>query len=170
MVLAFPVPFALRQSTLTWQAVDGFSFSQVGGSGPGSIRSRAGKEAAGQSYLASISAGTHPELQPAGVAATRQALDGWGVTTIVVPDTASLPPYEQLGPVRDIVVLMTAATGTAPIRQADAWVWTDVRASPAPARLSAARLTACTLGPQWGPQASIQRSAACVLAAPSAPR
>ncbi len=57
VVLTFPAPFAFGQSALTWQAVDDMSFSQVGGSGPGSILSRAGEEEAGQRYIGDISIG-----------------------------------------------------------------------------------------------------------------
>ena len=37
VVLAFPVPFALFQSAMTWQAVDGMSFAMVGGGGPDAL-------------------------------------------------------------------------------------------------------------------------------------
>jgi hypothetical protein len=165
VVLAFPVPWALHQSSLTWQAVDGMSFAQVGGSGPESITSRAGKEKAGQKFFGDVSIGGDWTITPNGVAVSRQALDGWGVTTIVIPDTHSLPSYERLRAARSAVVLMTAATGELPTRQADAWVWTDVEQSPPPALPSSAALAACNSGAQSGPVASIQRSAACVLAA-----
>jgi hypothetical protein len=169
VVLAFPVPWALHQSSLTWQAVDGMSFAQVGGSGPESISSRAGKEKAGQKLLADVSIGGGWTITPNGVAVSRQALDGWGVTTIVVPDTHSLPTYERLRAVRSAVVLMTAATGELPIRQADAWVWTDVEKSPPPLVSSSAALAVCNGGAQSGPVASIERSATCVLATDSRP-
>jgi hypothetical protein len=169
VVLAFPVPWALHQSSLTWQAVDGMSFAQVGGSGPESITSRAGKEKAGQKFLADVSIGGDWTITPNGVAISRQALDGWGVTTIVIPDTHSLPTYERLRAVRSAVVLMTAATGELPSRQADAWVWTDVDQSPPPVLSSSAALAVCNGGAQSGPVVSIERSASCVLATNSRP-
>ena len=171
VVLAFPVPFALRQSALTWQAVEGMSFSQVGGGGPESILTRAGTEADGQAYIGDVSLMSKAgSITEEGVASSRQALDGWGVTIIVIPDTGRLPTYEQLHSVRSSVMLMTAATGSLPFRQADAWVRTDVESSPPSRLLSAASYAGCNRGPQEGSIASIQRSAACVLAAPLLPR
>ncbi len=170
VVITFPVPWDFRTSSLTWQAVDGMSFAQVGGGGPEAISSRAGKEEAGQSYLGEVSIdGGQLTITPNGVAVSRQALNVWGVTTIVVPDTHSLPTYERLHAVRSAVVLMTAATGRLPTRRADAWVWTDVEQSPPPVLPSSAALAACNGGSQSGPVASIERSAACVLAAASQP-
>ncbi|MGH9079116.1 MAG: hypothetical protein ACRDYE_03355, partial [Acidimicrobiales bacterium] len=133
VVLVFPVPFTLLQSAMTWQAVDGMRFSMVGGGGPGSIPSRAGRERAGQAVIArfSISAGPQP-VTPGDIGPVRQALDGWGATTVVVPDPDHLPVYEQVHQVRSTVLLLTAATGQSPVRRAEAWVWTGVdRAGPA---------------------------------------
>jgi hypothetical protein len=169
VVLAFPVPWAFRQSSLTWQAVDGMSFSQVGGGGPESIPSRAGKEEAGQRYIGDVSISGQPTITRQGVAVSRQALGGWGVTTIVIPDTHSFPAYQSIRAVRSAVVLMTAATGKLPTRQADAWVWTHVERSPPAVGESSAALAVCNSGPESGPVASIERSAACVLAAAPQP-
>jgi hypothetical protein len=169
VILAFPVPFDLLQSAMTWQAVDTMSYAMVGGGGPGSIAQRAGKERAGQNYIATLSAfGSSQPITPKEVRAVRQALNGWGVTMVVIPDPAPLPRYEQLGAVRETAVLMTAATGSAPIRQAGAWVWSGVDRAGAPVLLSAARSTTCGAGPAVGSVTSIYRSTACVLA-PSNP-
>ena len=170
VVLAFPVPFALFQSAMTWQAVDGMSFAMVGGGGPDALPARAGSEAPGQTDIGnlSISSAASQAITPTEVAATRRALDGWGVTTVVVPDPTHLPTYEQLHLVRDATVLMTAATGQLPIRQADAWVWTGVDRAGPPILASGERLTACCVGPPDGTVASIEGATACVLAtAPS---
>jgi hypothetical protein len=157
-------PFAFRQSNMTWQAVDRMSFAMVGGGGPNSIPSRAGKERVGQHYLADISlAGGPQELVPGEVAAVRGALDGWGVTGVVLPDPRRLPEYEQVFAVRDIVVLMTAATGQVPAYTAGAWVWSGVdRAGPS-STLGPAGLARCAVGPANATVASIQASAACAL-------
>ena len=171
MLLAFPVPFALKQSAMTWQAVDDMSYSQVGGGGPESIVSRAGNEEAGQVFIGDVSStGGSPTITSSGVGVTREALDGWGVTTIVIPDPEGLPSYEGIHAVRAAVILMTAATGSPPVRQRHAWVWDNVEHSGRPSGDSTARLSACGLGGQDGTVTSIQLSAACVLAAPSVSR
>jgi hypothetical protein len=169
VILSFPVPFDYLQSAMTWQAVDGMHYSIVGGGGPGALPSRAGKEQLGQSYVGdfSISENGQP-VTPAEVAAVRQALDGWGVTMVVVPDPVHLPLYEQVHDLRSIALLMTAAIGQRPIHQAGAWVWSRVnRAGPATIP-SAADLVACGTGPAGGSEASIHQAAACVLTTRSA--
>jgi hypothetical protein len=144
VVLAFPVPFALFQSAMTWQAVDGMSFAMVGGGGPDALPARAGKEAPGQTDIGnlSISSAGSQMITPTEVAAVRRALDGWGVTTVVVPDPTHLPT----------------------IRQAHAWVWTGVDRAGPPILASGERLTACGAGSPDGTVASIESSTACVLA------
>jgi hypothetical protein len=163
-------PFAFRQSNMTWQAVDRMSFAMVGGGGPNSIPSRAGPERVGQQYLANISLSGGPQSIVAGeVAAVRSALDGWGVTGVVLPDPRGLPMYERVFAVRDIVVLMTAATGQAPVYTAGAWVWSGLAHAGPSSTLGPAELAACSVGPPVGTVASIQASAACALGpAPSA--
>ena len=124
-------PYAFRQSNMTWQAVDRMSFAMVGGGGPNSLPSRAGKERDGARYLSNVSiAGGPQDIGPGEVAAVRAALDGWGVTGVVFPDPAVLPSYEQVYLVRTAVVLMTAATGQLPEYRGRAWVWTGVDSAP----------------------------------------
>jgi hypothetical protein len=169
VILAFPVPFDLYQSAMTWQAEDDMSFAMVGGGGPGSISERAGKERAGQTYIGNLSIAGGPQaITRPEIVAVRQALDGWGVTTVVVPDPAPLPIYERLHEVRITAMLLSAAIGRPPIRQADAWVWTGVTSAGPPVLAPAAWSTACGAGPADGTVASIDRSTECVLAAPSA--
>ena len=92
VLLAFPVPFDLAQSAMTWQAVDNMSYSMVGGGGRtpfcnGRARRRRAKQSLGGSSVSSgRSSPTIPE-----VSAVREALDGWGVTNIVVPDPYPSP-------------------------------------------------------------------------------
>ncbi len=166
VLLVFPVPYELLQSAMTWQAVNGMNYSMVGGGGPGGIPPRAGKERVGQTYIGhfSISKGRQ-DATPLVVTAVRQALDDWGVTMVVLPDPDHLPVYEQVHRVRDIVVLMTAATGRPPVRQAGAWVWTGVDRAGPPVQAPAAGFRECTAGPATGSVVSIQKSAACVLSA-----
>ena len=157
-------PFAFRQSNMTWQAVDRMRYAMVGGGGPNSLLSRAGKQMAGDRYLAYLSfAGGSQEIVPGEVAAVRSALDGWGVTGIVLPDPKGMAKYDRTAAVRSIVVLTTAATGQIPSYRAHAWVWSDIdRAGPA-VHPTGAQLSSCTAGSADGSVASIQASAACIL-------
>ena len=163
-------PFAFRQSNMTWQAVDRMRYDMVGGGGPNSLLSRAGKERVGDRYLAYLSfAGGSQEIVPGEVASVRSALDGWGVTGIVLPDPKGLAEYARTAAVRSIVVLTTAATGQIPSYRARAWVWSGVdRAGPA-LNPTAAQLASCSEGTADGSVASIQASAACILTPPGAP-
>jgi hypothetical protein len=165
VVLAFPVPFAFYQSAMTWQAVDKMQYAMVGGGGPNAMTSRAGKERAGQVYIAniSVSSGDPEPITPKEITAVRNALDGWGVTTVVVPDEGGLPRYERVHLVRSIAVLMTAATGQRPVRQAGAWVWTGVQHAGPAVVPPATTLKECSAGPVGGTPASIERSTDCVL-------
>jgi hypothetical protein len=169
VVLAFPVPFAYMQSAMTWQAVDRMTYSMAGGGGPNGLISRAGPEAAGQTLLGDLSTAdtsrTAVAVSTDGVRAVRHALGGWGVTTVVLPDTNHLPLYVQIFQVRSIVVLITAVTGRLPIRQANAWVWNGVSTSDNAPVPSEAVLRRCGAGPPIGTTPSIMRAAACAVAA-----
>jgi len=168
VALVFPVPFAFYQSAMTWQATSGMTFAMVGGGGPGALPSRAGAERAGQVAIGNLSVSETPQtITAAEITATREALDGWGVTVVVLPDPQSLPVYERVHLVRDIVVLMTAATGRPPAHTAAAWVWsgpsrTDAAVVPTPTDLAR-----CSAGPAEGSVSSIMAAASCVLASRS---
>ena len=163
-------PFAFRQSNMTWQAVDRMHYAMAGGGGPNSLLSRAGAEEAGARYLADISfAGGSQDIVPGEIEAVRRALDGWGVTGVVLPDPKVLPEYDRASAVRSIVVLMTAATGQVPEYRAHAWVWTGVDHAPPPASPTSAQLATCAAGAADGSVDSIQASAACILAPPAGP-
>lgn len=158
-------PFAFRQSTMTWQAVNGFRYAMVGGGGPGSLLARAGSEEVGQRYVTYLSLSTSPQaVTPDEVTAVRSAFDQWGVTMVVVPDPAHLPEYQKVFEVRSIVALVTAATGSAPEYRAQAWVWRGLDHAPPAVRPTADRLAACTAGAAEGSPADVQATAACVLA------
>ncbi|HVB92855.1 MAG TPA: hypothetical protein VND67_00940 [Acidimicrobiales bacterium] len=170
VLLVYPLPFAILQSALTWQAVDHMQFSMAGGSGPGGTLSRAGSERRGQAVLSTSSLAFVPrsKVTAAAVDAVRHSLDGWGVTMVVIPDQADLPKYETIGDVPFAVGLITAATGERPVRQADAWVWTRVDQAGPPATLTTKAFNSCVVGLEGragaGGSASVP---ACVLHAAS---
>ena len=112
---------------MAWQAMEGMTFSMVGGGGPGITPSRAGPEAPGFDVLAraSLPLGPAPLPTSANLRAIRQAVAGWGVTTIVVPDQPGLPSYDRGRSVPYAVGLFTAALGRSPVLQTSAWVWSD---------------------------------------------
>jgi hypothetical protein len=165
VVLPYPAALGGIQSSMTWQALEGMTFSMVGGGGPGVAPSRAGPERPGFDVLADASLPLSPEPQPtaANLAAVRQAMRGWGVTTVVVPDQPGLPTYDRGRSVAYAVGLFTAALGEAPIFQDHAWVWDDVGRAGAPVVLSTAAFQACTGG--GSPDASPAAAASCVLRA-----
>jgi len=165
VVLPYPAALGGIQSSMAWQAVEGMTFSMVGGGGPGITPSRAGPEEPGFNVLARASVPLSPPPMPTGanLGAIRRALAGWGVTTIVVPDQPSLPTYERGRPVPYAVGLFTAALGQAPILQARAWVWSDVAAAGSPLPMSGPRFSACVGA--TGTAATGSAVARCVLQA-----
>ena len=93
VALVFPVPFAYYQSAMTWQATSGMTFAMVGGGGPGALPSRAGTERAGQVAIGNLSVSETPQtVTAAEITATRDALDGWGVTLGGAPPIPSRSP------------------------------------------------------------------------------
>jgi hypothetical protein len=141
-------------------------FAMVNEGGPGGILARAGSERSGQAVLASISYwfGPRPRIMPSDVLAVRDALDKWGVTTVVLPDQAGLPEYDDVRSVPTVAAVMTAVTGTLPIRMDNAWVWPDATGKPAviPSSRSNAvdRCTSDTSGPTT---VSVPAVARCML-------
>ena len=102
--------------------------------------------------------------------AARQALHGWGVTKVVVPDQPRLPAYERIRSVTQAAALMTAATGILPVRQADAWVWNGVdRARPWDLPTTAA-IAGARPGLGYDGVGPVEAATPCVLAAGSADR
>ncbi len=166
VVLAYPAPFALEQSAEDWQAVDGLRFALVGGSGPGSVPSRAGAERAGQAVVgaASFSLTGPPAPTGANVEAVRKALAGWGVTTVVVPGTPALPRYEQGTDRAAAIGLFTLVLGRAPRSAAGAFVWQDAGAPDRRRSITTDAFTACTAGSRPG-VATLSAVPDCVLSA-----
>jgi hypothetical protein len=146
VVLAYPAPFTLVQTAMAWQAVDLMHFSMAGGGGPGGVPMRAGKERPGFELLSflSFSVVGPPEPGDGNVQAISQALSGWGVTTIVVPDPAPLPRYDQGTAPAAAIGFFTLATGRAPLFTDDAWVWSDVSSARTPLSLTSQRFATCT--------------------------
>jgi hypothetical protein len=145
VVLPYPGALGGIQSSMAWQATEGMTFSLVGGGGPGIVSSRAGKEGPGFELLnqASLPLSSAPLPTAANLATIRQALSGWGVTRVVVPDQPGLPSYDQGRGVGYAVGLFTAVLGAPPQRQAKAWVW-DTRYAGPPIPVAAAAFAACT--------------------------
>ena len=66
-----------------------------------------------------------------------------------------------------IVVLMTAVTGQAPTYTAGAWVWSGVDHAGPAIEPTPGQLARSAAGPASGTVASVEASAACVLAPPA---
>jgi hypothetical protein len=166
VVLTYPAPFALQQSAEAWQAVDSLRFAMVGGSGPESILQRAGRERAGQAVIgaASFSLEGPPPPTAANIDAIRQALVGWGVTRLVVPNPSSLPRYEQGTNPSSALGLFTVALGRNPKYQADGWVWNNVSTLGPRLAIGTPAFVSCTT-PQLLFSPSHQAVPDCVLAA-----
>lgn len=145
VVLAYPAPFTLVQSAMAWQAVGSLQFAMAGGGGPGAVYARAGRELAGQKVISEVSYSflAPPPVTPAEVRAVRDALAGWRVTTIVVPDPSGLPVYDRGTDASTAIALFSAAVGRKPYFERDAWVWSDVRSPGPPIFLPAAAFTRC---------------------------
>ncbi len=97
-------------------------------------------------FGASLALAPLPAPTPANLAAVRDALTTWGVTTVVIPDQPGLPVYEQGRSPTYAVGLMTAAIGIAPAYDHAAWVWSSVPRRTVPLLVSSAAFTACTTG------------------------
>jgi hypothetical protein len=133
VVLAYPAPFTLVQSAMAWQAVDSLRFALVGGSGPEGLPARAGSEKAGFEVVSAMSFSLDgpPAPSAANIEAVREALAGWGVTIVVVPDPSGLPRYDQGTNPASALGMFTVVIGRQPQFYDDAWVWTSVQ-SPGP--------------------------------------
>ena len=168
VVLAYPPPYAGGVPML-WQAMDSMHFALAGGAGPAALPFRAGRERAGVEVLtaASLSLPGPPPGTPATIDAVRQAIAGWRVTTVVVPDPVALPSYEQGRATGWALGVFTAALGRPPEFRDDAWVWSAAQ-SPAPAlRLSTETFSACTTDQLWR-SGNPQAVPSCITAAAAA--
>jgi hypothetical protein len=171
VLLVFPSPIAEIESSMTWQAVDTMRYAMVGGAGPSAVPSRAGSERRGQAVIARVSYafGFPQRISTDDIVAVRDALRGWGVTMVVIPDQAGLPAYDRPQSVTLAAALITAATGQAPVYQADAWVWSGVdhpRRSTPP---TTARFSACTAGAAAPGEPAVRATTRCLLVGPPRP-
>ncbi len=133
VLLSYPVPFSGIQVALAWQAVNGLSYSQAGGAGPEGTSARAGAAAPGFDVLNILSLGfsmAEPTSTPAHLAAVRDALSRWKVTTVVIaPEPLGLARQQGHDP-SYAAAYMTAVLGRLPVIQAGAWVWDGVDVGP----------------------------------------
>ena len=149
VVLAYPVPFSGLQSSQAWQALNTMRWAQAGGGGPEG-------QAGGPGRPGPASRCCSPHRSPSArrpgrpvpsLAAIRRALTIWGVTTIVVPDQAKLPIYEQGRSTAYAVGLLAATMGRRPAYSHSAWVWSDAALRGAPVVMSPKAFRHCLAGP-----------------------
>jgi hypothetical protein len=148
VVLSYPLPFSGLQSSQAWQAVNRMRYSQAGGGGPEGQVGRAGRARAGFEVLeqASIPLGPPPAPSRFNLTAIREALELWGVTTIVIPDEPHLPHYTQGRSAAYAVGLLTAAMGRPPVYDHSAWVWSAVAVKGPPYSITQSGFDACVTG------------------------
>jgi hypothetical protein len=134
---------------MAWQSVNLLPYWMAGGAGPGGVPTRAGKERPGLVVLsaASFSIVGPPAPTAANVDAVRSALEGWGVTLVVVPDPTRLPRYDQGTDPGLALGLFTAAIGRGPEFEDDAWVWKNVQAPSQRLSVPLRAFEACTYVP-----------------------
>lgn len=166
VVLTDP-PAVAGASAMSWQAVDALQFTLATGTGPESIPQRAGPERRGLGVITSDALVLSPP-EPAtsgNVAAVRQALSGWNVSIVVVPDpTVLVPYYDRTARTAMALALFTAALGRPPQFRHDAWVWDDVRSPGRRLPVPAAAMARCATAPLLR-DGSRQVVPDCVLAA-----
>jgi hypothetical protein len=169
VLLVFPAPLTVNttlpiQSAMTWQAVNGMHYAIVGAGGPAALSTPAGPLAEGQRIVARLSVPS--PLAPISaheVQVLRQALVGWGVTQVVIPDQSGLAAYDQISPVTTVATAITAATGERPKFQASAWVWTGVNRAPPPIVTSGDQLSRCVTLHNTRARAAVDAASACAL-------
>jgi hypothetical protein len=126
VVLGFPF-FNTSADLLGVQAVYGMHYAVAGGTGPEWIDSRQGKEEPGYKVI-KVVASTYPvrHLAPAATAQqgaeVRSALQGWGVTLVVVP-FARGPNTSGVARQPAVIEAWLASVLGAPSVQSAAWVW-----------------------------------------------
>jgi hypothetical protein len=167
VLLAYPAPFSGIQAAMAWQAVAGMGFAQAGGGGPQGVANRAGPEKAGFEVLTSLGFGltTPPSGTPAQLAAVRQALRGWGVTMVVIPQQPGVPAMLRGRDPVYAAAFMTAALGVEPTFQAGAWVWSDVDLAHGPLVVPSGTLGNCELATARDRRAGPDAVPACVVRA-----
>ena len=166
VLLVFPDNLT-GESPMTWQVIDGMRYSMVDEGGPGGDSTRAGKEEEGQTAIniassaATFTDPAHLTVTPRTIAAVRSALHGWGVTTVVIPDTPGLPPLERVPSVTTAAALITAATGQLPVYQKGSWVWTEVNHASPSVVTTSSKFAECTRAGSRG-TAAVEAATACI--------
>ena len=168
VLMTYPFATADSQSAVPWQAMARMRYSMAGGAGPAGTVVRAGADRPGYAVLdaASVVFAPAPAASAANLGAVRTAMRDWQVTTVVVPDDAGLHVYEQARGSSWGVAFYTAVMGTAPTRQAGAWVWDGAAtATAAPVPLGPVAFARCVaLGSPSSPAAATGAAvASCVL-------
>ena len=147
-LLVFPFPSGV-ETAMTWQAVSGFRFAQVGGGGPQSQPWRLDSGRAGYVLLQTLTFGFGPSPSPSlrNLDSVREALADWHVEVVVVPTDLS-GSADQIGRSQSYATaFLTAALGEEPQLSHRAWVWKNLKALPPPLVVSRATLTYCAITP-----------------------
>jgi hypothetical protein len=166
VLATYPFATADSQASIPWQAIPGLHYKMAGGGGPTGTVARAGANRDGFNVLnmASVPLGPAPAPTEANLEAVREALGHWGVTMVVVPGDTGLAVFQRGRGAAYGVAFFTAVFGSAPVRQAGAWIWPDVASAPPPAHIAASSFKACSERSQEG-ATTISAASRCVLAA-----
>jgi hypothetical protein len=126
VVLGFPL-FNTTADLLAVQALHSMDYSIVGGTGPEWLASRQGAEEPGYQVLWQLSSMTvapvfDTKATTTQARAVRAAINGWGVTLIVVPMQPAPDTTGVARPPWDVAVWLSSIYG-APSTADDAWVW-----------------------------------------------
>jgi hypothetical protein len=145
VLLTYPFATSDSQSSIPWQAIDGMHYLMAGAGGPAGTVARSGADAPGFAVLRDASAPVYPApvLSKRNLDAVRSAMRSWGVTMVVVPDSAGLPVYQRARGTPYGVGFFTAVLGTAPTLVNGAWVWSDPVHDPPPVAISGPSFNAC---------------------------
>jgi hypothetical protein len=166
VLLVFPPPNWALETAMTWQAVGGMPYSVVGVGGPGGEFARLPVDVqAGAVVIGSVASPypAPPPITATSIEQVRQALAGWGVTKVVVPNDPHLPGYERIPSTTEANALIAAATGNAPSYERSAWVWDRVAKAVGASTPTASEFSRCVSGlPPRGVIAT-QAAVSCVL-------
>ncbi len=170
VLLAYPFATADSQASIPWQAIDTMHYLMAGGGGPSGTVARAGADRAGFGVLrdASVPLLVAPAMSAANLGAVRRAMAHWGVTTVVVPESARLPAYQQARGTAYGVAFFSSVLGSAPTHQDGAWVWSDVAHAPLSVPVATAAFDACLTGHAQVPTNGVA-VARCVLGGSALP-
>jgi hypothetical protein len=131
VVLFFPFPSSALDEALVWQAEDDMRFAVAGGrgitAGPGGAAVHGLEPGTPAGMLSALSTFYTPQgyvnlpapPTAAVISSMRLALQHWQVTDVVLTGRGRNPAYARQW--------LTSVIGTAPHRQDDRWVWTQVQ-------------------------------------------